>query len=206
MEASMFLAVRTRTALLAAAAVAVARSAVATEPAPTKAECIAASESGQDLRHAGKLNDARTQFAVCVAASCPGPIRDDCAQRLNEIGKATPSVVFEVKDATGNDVPGVAITMDGQSVAGVGTAIELDPGEHTFSFEVAGLPKIEKRLVIAEGVKQRREVVIMDPALKRRRPRTRNHQRRARSPRDQRVCRLSLGWRSGSVVRGCCSA
>ncbi len=165
MEASMFLAARTRTALLAATAVIAARSAVAAEPAPTKAECIAASESGQDLRHAGKLNDARTQFAVCVAASCPGPIRDDCAQRLHEIGKAMPSFVFDVKDAAGNDVPGVAITMDGESVAGAGnaagTAIEVDPGEHTFTFEAAGLPKVEKRLVIAEGVKQRREVVIM---------------------------------------------
>ncbi len=157
----MFLAARTRTALLAAATMIAARSGVAAESAPTKAECIAASESGQDLRHAGKLNDARTQFAVCVAASCPGPIRDDCAQRRNEIAKAMPSVVFEVKDATGNDVPGVAITMDGQSVAGVGTAIELDPGEHNFTFEAQGLPNIEKRLFIAEGVKQRREVVIM---------------------------------------------
>jgi hypothetical protein len=159
---------RIRTALLAAAAVIVARSVVAAEPVPTKAECIAASESGQDLRHAGKLRDARAQFAVCVAASCPGPIREDCAQRLDEIGKAMPSIVFDVKDSAGNDLPGVAITMDGQSVAGegsaAGTAVELDPGEHTFSFEAAGLKKIEKRLVLVEGAKQRREVVIMDRA------------------------------------------
>ena len=59
MEASMFLAPRTRTALLAAATMIAARSGVAAESAPTKAECIAASESGQDLRHAGKLGDAR---------------------------------------------------------------------------------------------------------------------------------------------------
>ena len=154
-----------RTALLAAAAVIVARSAVAAEPAPTKAECIAASESGQDLRHAGKLRDARAQFAVCVAASCPGPIHEDCAQRLDEIGKAMPSVVFEVMDSAGHDVPGVAITMDGQSVAGGGnaadTVVELDPGEHTFGFEAAGLKRLEKRFVLVEGMRQRREVVFM---------------------------------------------
>jgi hypothetical protein len=161
----MFLAARIRTALLAGAAMIVAGSAVAVEPVPTKDECIAASEHGQDLRHTGKLLDARAQFAVCVAASCPGPVREDCAQRLDEIGKAMPSVVFEVKDSAGNDVPGVAITMDGRSVAGgdhaADTAVELDPGEHTFSFEAVGLKKLEKQLVLVEGMRQRREVIFM---------------------------------------------
>lgn len=161
----MFLAARIRTALLAAAAVIIARPAAADEPAPTKEQCIAASEHGQDLRHTGKLLDARAQFAICVAEGCPGPIREDCAQRLDEIGKAMPSVVFEVMDSAGHDVPGVAITMNGQSVAGGGNAsdaaVELDPGEHTFSFEAAGLKKLEKRLVLAEGMRQRREVVFM---------------------------------------------
>ncbi|HEY2906252.1 MAG TPA: hypothetical protein VGJ29_10165, partial [Vicinamibacterales bacterium] len=51
------------------------------------------------------------------------------------------------------------ITADGQPVAG--GAIDLDPGEHTFSFEAAGLKKSEKRLVLVEGVKERREEVIL---------------------------------------------
>jgi hypothetical protein len=161
----MLLAARIRTALLAATAVIAVRSAAAAEPAPSKAECIAASESGQDLRHTGKLHDARAQFAICVAASCPGPIREDCLQRLDEIVKAMPSVMFEVTDSAGNEVPGVAITMDGQPAPGSdGTAVELDPGEHVFIFEAPGYPKTGKKLVIVEGVKQRRDVVIMAPA------------------------------------------
>jgi len=156
----MFLAARILTTLLAAAAAIVARSAVAAEPAPTTAECIAASESGQDLRHAGKLSDARAKFALCVAASCPGPIGQDCAQRLDEVGRAMPSVVFAVKDSGGNDVPGVAIAMDGQPLAAsAGTPLELDPGAHTFTFEAKGRPKVEKRLAVIEGV--RREVLIV---------------------------------------------
>lgn len=91
-------------------AVMLARSVVAAEPAPTKAECIATSESGQDLRHAGKHRDARAHFSVCVADSCPGPVREDCAQRLHEIRKAMPTVVFEVTDSDGNDVPSMVIT------------------------------------------------------------------------------------------------
>jgi serine/threonine-protein kinase len=126
---------------------------------PTKEECIASSERGQELRNATKLNDARAQFSICVAASCPGPIREDCAERLDEIATAMPSIIFQVKDAAGNEAAGVQITADGQPVAR--GAIDLDPGEHTFAFEATGLKKFEKRLVLAEGVKQRRDVVIM---------------------------------------------
>jgi hypothetical protein len=147
----------------------VASSVVAAEPAPTTAECIAASESGQGLRHAGKLLDARAQFKLCFAASCPGPIREDCAQRLHEIAKAMPVIIFELKDTAGHDAVGVTIMMDGQPLAGSsGTPIKLDPGEHTFTFEAQGQPKVEERLVFAEGVKRRREVIVMlDGAISR---------------------------------------
>jgi hypothetical protein len=161
----MFLTVRLKAPFLAAAATVVSGSAVAAAPAPTKSECIAASESGQDLQHAGRFRKARAQFASCVPESCPGPIREDCAQRLDDIAKAMPSIVFEVTDSAGNVVRSVAITVDGQPLAVadnvVATAVELDPGEHTFSIEAPGLTKLEKRLVLAEGVKQRREAVIM---------------------------------------------
>jgi hypothetical protein len=129
---------------------------------PTKEQCIESSEHGQELRSATKLLAARAQFAICVAASCPGPIREDCVQRLEETATAMPSIFFQVKDAAGNDAAGVQITADGQPVTGA--AIDLDPGEHTFSFEAAGLKKGEKRLVLVEGVKERREVVILDRA------------------------------------------
>jgi hypothetical protein len=165
----MLLALHMRAALLAVAAVTAARSGVTAEPAPTTEDCIAASESGQDLRHAAKLSHARARFAVCVLESCPQPIRDDCAQRLDEIATAMPSVVFEITNSAGNDVPGVVVTMDGKPAPGAtghggGIALELDPGEHTFRFAAAGVKEIEKRLVLVEGVKNRREVIILDRA------------------------------------------
>jgi len=144
----------------ALAAVALSQTGTAQAADPTKEQCIASSELGQQLRGDAKLRDARAQFAVCVAASCPGPIREDCAQRLGEIRRAIPSVVFAVKDSAGNDVLGVAISMDGQPlVANAGTALELDPGVHTFTFEAQGKPKVEKRLAVVEGV--RREVLVV---------------------------------------------
>src|ERR1700733_4703749 len=83
---------------------------------PTKQECIVASESAQDLRHAGKLREARARGAVCTAVSCPGPVREDCAQLVVEVDMAMPTLVFEVRDGAGNDVNRVRVTMDGQGV------------------------------------------------------------------------------------------
>ncbi len=145
--------------------VATLTSATALAAPPTKEQCIAANEAVQYLREAHKLREAHEKLLLCVSDACPGPVRADCAQRLDEVAKATPSIVFDVKDASGNDVSGVMITMDGQPLAGnAGTAIELDPGEHAFVFEAAGLAKVEKKFVVVEGVKGRREVIRLGSA------------------------------------------
>ena len=129
---------------------------------PLASQCIASSEHGQELRSAEHLLDARAQFALCAAASCPGPIREDCVRRLEEVVEATPTVVFEIKDAAGNDATAVRITLDGQPVAlSVGAPVDVDPGEHTFAFEAGDrLATEERRLVLVEGIKGRRETVV----------------------------------------------
>ena len=126
---------------------------------PTKQECIAANESAQGLRRAGNLRDARARLAICVAASCPAAIREDCAQRLDEVDKAAASIIFEAKDANGNDLSAVKVSMDGSPLATRldGAALNVDLGEHTFRFEADGQPAIEKKFVIREGEKSRRE-------------------------------------------------
>ncbi|MGO9834407.1 MAG: hypothetical protein ACLP1X_09345 [Polyangiaceae bacterium] len=132
---------------------------------PTKEQCIAANEAVQYLREAHKLREAREKLLLCVSDACPAPVREDCAQRLDEVAKATPSIVFDVKDSAGNDVGDVKVTTDGQPLAGnAGAAVELDPGEHTFVFEAAGLAKLEKKFVVVEGVKGRREVIRLGSA------------------------------------------
>jgi hypothetical protein len=131
----------------------------------SKAECVAANSDAQDLRREGKLLSAREKLAICVSTSCPEPVRQDCAERLDEVGKAMPSVVFDVMNASGRYTTGVTITMDGQPLpAGTGTrtAIELDPGVHTFTFDAHGQHKVEKKLVFAMGAKRRRFVFLAD--------------------------------------------
>jgi hypothetical protein len=147
--------------MIVAAAFGTARGVAAAEP--SKSECIAANESAQELRRGGSLREARGRLRVCVAQACPGPVREDCAQRLSEIDSAMPTIVFEVKDGGGSDLSAVKITVDGSPLADRldGAALAVDPGEHTFRFEAEGLPAVEKKFVIRETEKGRRERVVM---------------------------------------------
>jgi hypothetical protein len=71
-----------------------------------------------------------------------------------------------VKDSSGNDAPGVKVTIDGQPLEGgvSGAAFEIDPGEHKLSFEGSGVPTTEKAILVREGEKSRRVEVILGAA------------------------------------------
>jgi hypothetical protein len=130
---------------------------------PTKDQCIDANETAQALRKSEKLRDAEQRLLVCVSASCPGPVRDDCAQRLTELRSVIPTVVFVVKDDADQDLSDVSVTMDDQPLASKldGMAIAIDPGPHHFVFEAAGRQNMERSLVIREGEKDRHERVVL---------------------------------------------
>jgi hypothetical protein len=136
---------------------------VASAAEPTKQECVSANENAQDLRRAAQLREAEKQLAVCVSASCPAPVREDCAARLSEVEAAMPSLVLVAKDRAGNDVSSVVVTMDGLPFADSldGAAVQVDPGEHKFIFESEGLPATEKVIVVHEGDKSRHINVVL---------------------------------------------
>lgn len=138
----------------------IAVSASARAANPSANECVDANEEAQGLRRDGRLRASREKLRLCVAPSCPGPVREDCAERLRDIEAALPSVVFQVVDERGNDVSGVRVTMDGSVVAERldGNGLEVDPGEHTFAFE-APQARARKTLVARAGDKGRREIV-----------------------------------------------
>ncbi len=135
--------------------------AVAAEP--TKDACIDANETAQSLRKSEKLREAEERLLVCVAASCPGPVRDDCAQRLTEVRSVIPTIVFAVKDEADQDLSAVHVTMDGALLVDKldGTALTINPGQHHFVFEAEGRPKEERDLLVREGEKDRRERVVL---------------------------------------------
>lgn len=131
---------------------------------PTKEACVAANESAQDLRQAGKLREAREKLLLCVSDACPGPVREDCAQRLNDVNAAMPTLVFEVKDSAGNDVGAARVTMDGKPLVDrvTGSAVPIDPGQHRFTFEDANASAhAEQTVVVREGDHDRHIRVVL---------------------------------------------
>jgi hypothetical protein len=130
---------------------------------PTKDQCIDANETAQALRKNEKLREAEQRLLVCVSASCPGPVRDDCGQRLVEVRAVTPTIVFVVKDDADQDLSDVHVTMDDQPLADKldGTAIAIDPGQHRLVFESPGKAREERALVIREGEKDRHERIVL---------------------------------------------
>jgi len=132
----------------------------------TKAQCIEANTNGQELRREGKMSAAREQLRQCADASCPSIVRDDCTKRLDDLERAQPTIIFEAKDGAGNDLGAVKVTVDGLPLADrlAGTPLAVDPGEHTFTFETAGQPTSQKKLVLREGEKDRRERITLGAA------------------------------------------
>jgi hypothetical protein len=141
---------------------------LATSPAvadPTKAQCATGNASGQDLRRDGKLAEARDQLRTCSDPKCPGAVRVDCAKRLDELETAQPTIVFDAKDGAGADLTVVKVSVDNRLVVEKldGSAIQIDPGEHTFTFEVAGQAPVTQRIVVKEGEKGRHEKIVIGP-------------------------------------------
>jgi hypothetical protein len=113
---------------------------------PTTADCLSASETSLALRNQHQLRAARAQLLVCAHASCPADVRKECTRRVSDINAAMPTVVFEAKDTSGNDISAVKVSIDGQPLVErlEGTALSIDPGEHSFTFEAPGQPTVHK--------------------------------------------------------------
>jgi len=141
-----------------------ARSAFAID----KAACVAAAQEGQELRDAKKLGEAREKLLSCAQSACPEVIRNDCTGWLADVEARRSSLVFSVKDASGNDLADVKVSAGGTIIVEKldGSAVFLDPGEYTLVFEAGG-KQAEKKVIVAEGQKARAiDVVIGEPATK----------------------------------------
>jgi hypothetical protein len=138
-------------------------AATAGRAAPTKEQCIDANSQAQKLRRESKLAAARQQLVSCSDPSCPTMVRGDCTTRLDEVQKAQPTLVLDVKSRSGDDLTDVKVTVDGEPfpVTLDGTAVAMDPGPHTLTFEAAGFEPVTKSLVLKEAEKDRRERIVL---------------------------------------------
>jgi hypothetical protein len=133
---------------------------------PTTADCLAASEASLKAGNAHRLRAERNQLLICSASSCPTDIHKECLRRIDEVNASIPTVIFQAKDGAGNDLVAVKVTMDGEVITErlEGTALSIDPGQHTFTFEAAGLPPLSKQFVIPEGQRDQHKAVVIDEA------------------------------------------
>jgi hypothetical protein len=119
--------------------------------------CLAASEKGQRARAAGNLREAREQFVVCGAQSCPALVRRDCAEWTSQLAQTLPTLVFGAHDRQGHDLFDVTVSMDGEPLVTKldGKSVMVDPGRHTFRFEMAGFPPVTQVVLVKEGERAR---------------------------------------------------
>jgi hypothetical protein len=119
--------------------------------------CASAYVGAQRLRMKAELRAAREQLLVCSKDSCAPALRQDCVRWLGEVDATMPSVVFAVRGPGGDDVTAVRVSMDGAPLVDQvgGLAIAVDPGPHTFRFEMAGSAPLEQQVVVREGERAR---------------------------------------------------
>lgn len=135
-------------------------------PSPSKDVCVAAYVDAQHARRDGALRKAREKLVMCAQPECPPMLQNDCSPWLAEVDKLIPSVVFVVHDASGGDLVDVTVALDGAPLVArlVGRAVDVDPGDHVFRFEAAGMQPVELRVLVREGEKARRLDVTLGAA------------------------------------------
>jgi len=132
-----------------------------------EASCEAVQET-ESLRATGRYREARVRLLECVNAQCGGDVRRRCALALQKLDAITPSIVVNMKDAHGNDVSDVAVSLEDQPLVSSldGMAIPVDPGKHRFVFQRPGQAPVSLTLEIREAEKFRAiEVPLESPSL-----------------------------------------
>ncbi|MGO8998220.1 MAG: hypothetical protein ACLQVI_33280 [Polyangiaceae bacterium] len=129
--------------------------------------CSDAYAKAQELRTKRKLTGAREALRVCSQSTCAAFIVKDCTTWLDEVQASMPSVVPVATDAAGNDVA-AKISMDGETLteSSDGRSFDVDPGKHTFTFELTGAQgeqgaAVVKHVIVAEGEKNKRVSVVL---------------------------------------------
>lgn len=133
--------------------------------APSKAACIEAYKSSQELSRSGALTKARSAALVCARAPCPAVLQKDCADWVADIQQRVPTVIVVLHDEGGRDVAVARVEVDGVEVATRldGRPIEVDPGEHKVQVTAEGRPPLELSIIAREREKGREVLFSFEP-------------------------------------------
>ena len=120
--------------------------------------CTEAHASGQRDENAGHLKEALASFQECASdAACPLPIRNECTELYTTVERRLPTIVFSVVDESGNDVVDVKVSSADLGIASGldGRPVAVNPGLHSFRFELPGGEVLSKSVVVRQGEKDR---------------------------------------------------
>jgi hypothetical protein len=143
---------------------------VLTDPAqadgPDGAKCVDAYSKAQTLRNDKKLVEARAALLTCAQPTCKDFIVKDCTEWLDQIRSALPSVVAVAADPAGNSLIDVKVTMDGAPFVDKidGRSVEVNPGPHSFRFQMADGTTADKQVMVAEGEHDKKVSVTLGNA------------------------------------------
>lgn len=131
--------------------------------ADQKAACSTGFEQSQVLRQSGKLRASHGELLKCVQSVCSRAVQEQCSRWLEDVERLTPSIVVQAT-VDGQDRSDVHVEMDGEVLtdAITGTALEVDPGPHSFTFTYADYPAVNKSFVLREGEKLRTIGVVFE--------------------------------------------
>jgi hypothetical protein len=153
------------TAMVSIAALIATFANVAPARAGDKEECAYAYDKSQELRDARKLLESRALLRMCSQPTCAAFVVKDCTAWLEDVELRIPTVVLAAKNAAGEDLFDVKVSIDGAGVAKRldGRSLEVNPGEHDFVFDHEGFA-LEKHVAVAEGAKNQRVEVNLGMA------------------------------------------
>lgn len=158
MASKVSLVVRLRTVLFACGLL----GTLAWAPGARADVCLDASDEARAALKARHLLEARAKLRLCAAIDCQADVRTLCDERLAEVTERLPTVIFDAKRADGSDLFEVSADIDGTPRPDVtmGAEIALDPGPHVVVVRDPSGATVERRIVLVEREKARREHIV----------------------------------------------
>ena len=111
-------------------------------------QCGQAFERGQTERLGLDYSAAKRDFLFCSQRSCPKAIVSECVQFLSALKQETPSVVFRVTNADGQEIADVDLAVNGTPLAWPGGINEVNPGIHHLRVRAGLYKSLETSLSI----------------------------------------------------------
>jgi hypothetical protein len=114
-------------------------------------------------RDGGRLLEARKLLQQCSSTSCSASLQKECVGAVAEVEERLASVILSAENLAGVDLVDVAVSIDGKEGPRRldGGAHDVDPGDHTFVFQLADGRKAERRISFRVGEKNKSVAVTI---------------------------------------------